>query len=250
VIGHRGAPRRAPENTIAAFREAVALGVDLVEFDVVVMGRGPVIVAHSDHLEEITHGRATGRIGERSLAELRSLAPDLPTLDEVLAWFAAEGRSVGLHIDLKLRSRLDEVATAVERHGLTDRVVVSAFHSAILRQVADASAGIRLGFTYPDDRLGVSRRRTLWPLVRAGLSTMRATVPLRLERLLRNAGATAVMLNHTLVTPQTVGRAHELGVPVLTWTVDDPAVVTRVVAAGVDGVISNDPEMVMATLGL
>jgi len=47
------------------------------------------------------------------------------------------------------------------------------------------------------------------------------------------------MLNHTLVTPRTVARAHAIGVPVLTWTVDDPAVVLRVVEAGVDAVISN-----------
>lgn len=249
MIGHRGAPRRAPENTIAAFRAAVALRVDIVEFDVVAMPRGPLVVAHSDRLEEITHGMAVGRIGDRSLAELRDLAPDLPTLDETLAWFVDEGRAVGLHLDLKLRSRLDEVALAVERHGLADRVVVSAFHSAVLRDVAAASAGIRVGFTYPEDRLGISRRRALWPLVRLGLSTMRATVPVRLERLLRNAGATVVMLNQTLVTSRAVSRAHEIGVPVLTWTVDDPATVVRVVEAGVDGVISNEPEMVMATLG-
>ena len=250
MIAHRGAPRRAPENTIAAFRAAAALGVDVVEFDVVAMARGPLIVAHSDHLEEITHGRAAGRIGDRSLDELRAIAPDLSTLDETLAWFADEGRAVGLHIDLKLRSRLDEVAGAVELHGLANRAVVSAFHSAILRQVAEASSEIRLGFTYPEDRLGISRRRALWPLVRLGLSAMRASVPTRLERLLGNAAATVVMLNHTLVTPRVVNRAHAIGVPVLTWTVDEPAVVVRVVEAGVDGVISNDPEMVMATLGL
>ena len=248
MIAHRGAPRLAHENTIAAFRAAVALGVDAVEFDVVAMALGPLIVAHSDHLEEITHGGAEGRIGDLSLAELLSLAPGVPTLDETLAWFAKEGRNVVLHIDLKLRSRLDEVAAAVERHGLAERVVVSAFHSAVLRQVAELSPGIRLGFTYPEDRLGVSRRPVLWPLVRIGLTAMRASVPARLERLLANADATVVMLNHSLVTPRAVAKAHALGVPVLTWTVDDRATVVRVVATGVDGVISNDPEMVMATL--
>lgn len=222
--------------------------MDAVEFDVLAVERGPLVVAHSDHLEEISHGAAVGRIGARSLAELRTLAPDLPTFDETLAWFAAEGRGVLLHVDLKLRSRVDEFAEAVERHGLADRVVVSAFHSAVLRQVAAAVPGIRIGFTYPEDRLGVSRRRPLWPLVRLGLSAMRATIPSRLERLLSRAGATVVMLNHTLVTRAVVSRAHALGVPMLAWTVDDPATVARVVEAGVDGVISNDPEMVMATL--
>ena len=56
------------------------------------------------------------------------------------------------------------------------------------------------------------------------------------------------MLNHTLVTRAAVRRAGQLGVPVLAWTVDDPAEVGRLVALGVDGVITNDPGMVVATL--
>ena len=56
------------------------------------------------------------------------------------------------------------------------------------------------------------------------------------------------MLQHRLVTAAAVARAHELGVPVLAWTVDDPRDLERVVAAGVDGVITNDPRIFLATL--
>jgi glycerophosphoryl diester phosphodiesterase len=61
--------------------------------------------------------------------------------------------------------------------------------------------------------------------------------------MLRRAGATALMLQHALVTPAAVARAHALGAPVLAWTVDEQADLDRVVAAGVDGVISNDPRI-------
>jgi glycerophosphoryl diester phosphodiesterase len=248
VIGHRGAPAVAPENTISSFRAAVELGVDLVELDVLALERGPLVVAHSDRLEEITHGVASGRVGGRTLAELQELAPELPTLDDVLGWLAGEGEGVGALVDLKLRSRADEVALAFERHGLGERAVVSTFHADVLRDVSRASARIRLGFTYPEDRLGVARHPALGPAIRASLAALRATLPARLPRLLARSGASALMLNSALVTEAVLARARELGTPVLAWTVDDATEARRLVAAGVDGVITNDPGMLVATL--
>ena len=77
---------------------------------------------------------------------------------------------------------------------------------------------------------------------------MRASVGLRLPRLTRRVGATAVMLEHRLVTESSVAKCHAAGLPVLTWTVDEPEDLTRVVTAGVDGVITNDPRIFLATL--
>ena len=77
---------------------------------------------------------------------------------------------------------------------------------------------------------------------------MRASVPLRLPRLARRVGAGAVMLQHRLVTEASVRRAHAQGLPVLAWTVDEPSDLERVVDAGVDGVITNDPRIFVATL--
>ncbi len=247
-IGHRGAATLAPENTLEAFRAAVDVGVDLIEFDVLDLREGPLIIAHSDHLDEVSHGAATGRVRGLSLAALRDVAPDVPTLDEALAFFVDEARDVGLHVDLKLTSRLDELAAAIERHGLEDRTVVSGHHIPSLHAVARASSKIRIGLTYPEDKLSISRKPYLWPIVSLGLASMRASVPLRLPRLARRAGATAVMLERRLVTDASVATAHANGLPVLAWTVDDPADLERVVAAGVDGVISNDPRLFMATL--
>lgn len=248
VVAHRGGAATAPENTLAAFREATALGVDAIEFDVVSLERGPLLVAHSDDLAEITHGAEQGLFGQRTLEELRHLVPDVPTLDEVLAWFAAEAPAVGIHVDLKLRVRLDEVAASLESHGVAGRAVVSSVHPDVLHAVARASSHVRIGLTYPEDRLGVSRRRYMWPLVRAGLTALRASVPPRLPGMLERAGAGALMLQHSLVSSSAVARAHAAGIPVLAWTVDDPTDVERVTAAGVDGVITNDPRKLMATL--
>jgi glycerophosphoryl diester phosphodiesterase len=247
-IGHRGAATLAPENTLGSFRAAVEVGVDLIEFDVLDLQRGPLVLAHSDHLEEVSHGAARGRVRSQTLEKLREVAPDLPTLDEALAFFVDEAPGTGLHVDLKLRVRLDELAAAIVRHGLEDRTVVSGVHIADLLAVGRAAPKVRLGITYPEDKLSISRKPYLWPIVSLGLTSMRASVPMRVPRLARLAGASAVMLQYRLVTAPAVERAHVAGLPVWAWTVDDRAELDRVVAAGVDGVITNDPTIFVGTL--
>jgi glycerophosphoryl diester phosphodiesterase len=246
VVGHRGAPLRAPENTLRGFREAVTQGVDLVEFDVTFLRHGPLVAAHSHRIEEIGGPGATGSLRNVTFEEARAVLPELPTLDEALAFFRDEACDVGVHLDLKLAHRLDEVTTAIERFGLAERTVVTSCDVESLRIVASHLPTVRTGITYPRDRLELSRHRAFAPVVTAGLHALRATAPRRLVGLATRAGASAVMLQHTLVTPVAVARAHGLGLPVFAWTVDDPADVRRVVGAGVDGVITNDPSSVSA----
>jgi glycerophosphoryl diester phosphodiesterase len=242
-IGHRGAAHLAPENTLRSLRAAVAHGVDLVEFDVLDLVRGPLVLAHSDRLEEVSHGAARGSVRSLGLAGLREVAPELPTLDEALAFFVDEAPHVGLHVDLKLTSRLDELGDALRRFGVDDRTVLSSAHAPSLVALARHVPAARIGLTYPDDRLGAARRRALRPAVRVGLSSLRAVVPAMVPRLLRRSGAAALMLQHALVTRRAVAAAHALDVPVLAWTVDEPGDLERVLAAEVDGVITNDPRI-------
>ena len=148
-IGHRGAATLAPENTLDSFRAAIDVGVDLIEFDVLDLKGGPLVLAHSDHLDEVSHGAASGRVRSQSLEELREVAPNLPTFDEALAFFVDEAPEIGLHVDLKLKTRLDELAAALRRHGLEERTVISGFHVPSLRAVARAAPRVRVGITYP-----------------------------------------------------------------------------------------------------
>ena len=243
-IGHRGAATLAPENTLRSFRAAVEVGVDLIEFDVLDLQRGPLVLAHSDHLEEVSHGAARGRVRSLTLEQLREVAPELPTLDEALAFFVDEAPDVGLHVDLKLRMRLDELAAAIVRHGLEARTVVSGVHIADLLAVGRAAPKVRIGITYPEDKLSISRKPYLWPIVSLGLTSMRASVPMRVPRLARLArsergDAPAPARD----APRRSSASHAAGLPVWAWTVDEPADLDRVVAAGVDGVITNDPRI-------
>ena len=134
-IGHRGAAALAPENTLRGFERAVHEGVDILEFDVLRLADGTLVLAHSDDLRELTHGAARGRAGARSLAELRRVAPELPTLDEALAFLSERAPGVGLHVDLKAVGYEAAVIAALRRSGSVERTLVSSFFTRSLRAV-------------------------------------------------------------------------------------------------------------------
>jgi glycerophosphoryl diester phosphodiesterase len=218
-VGHRGAGALAEQNTLRSFEVALAHGVDAIEFDVVDAGSGPLMVAHS-----------TAELGAEH-----------PTLDEAVAFLAA--REVSLHVDLKLAVRLDEVAATLDAHGVAPRAIVSSFHLPSLRELAARAPHVQLGFTYPEDRYGVAKRRALQPAIRVGTLALRRAIVRRVPAMVERAGAKALMLHHAVVSPAAVERAHRAGAAVWAWTVDDPAELARVEAAGVDAVITNDPSL-------
>lgn len=239
-IGHRGAAALAPENTLRSLELAIELGVDLVEFDVIDV-RGTLVLAHSTRLAEITHGSASGRVRRRTLAELRELAPDLPTLDDALSFLGE--RDVGLHLDFKCRGRESDVVEALRRHGLVERTVVSSFSAGVLRALRSLEPGLQLGLTYPRDRSGLGRRPGLAPVTAGVATALRRALPRRIVHLLGRAGASAAMLHYAVVSRAAVERCHDGGAAVFAWTVDEPALAERLDQLGIDGVITNDPRI-------
>ena len=155
-VGHRGAAALAPENTLESFRAAAAAGVDLIEFDVLELESGELVVAHSNDLGEVSHGRAHGRVRDKSLATLRNAAPDLPTLDDALEFFRVEAPEIGVHVDLKTAKSAEKVLSALRRYALVDRTLVSSFHLRALRRLGALEPGLRTGASFPRDRLHVS----------------------------------------------------------------------------------------------
>jgi glycerophosphoryl diester phosphodiesterase len=240
-IGHKGAAALEPENTVQSLQRAVELGCDLVEFDVLDLHDGTLVLAHSDDLLEVSHGAAAGQVRARSLAALREVAPDLPTFDEALEVLAPAG--IGLHVDLKWHGYEDAAAEAIRRHGLVERTVVSTFHAHSLRRLAEVEPGIGRGYTYPFDRRGIAQRRALAPVAATTLVAMRRALPRRIDRMLERARASAAMLHHRVVSPAAVARAHARGAAVVVWTVNDEQALARMVAAGVDGIVSDDPRI-------
>lgn len=241
-IGHRGAAALAPENTLASFERALEEGVDWIEFDVLDLDDGTLVLAHSGDLFEVSHGSAQGAVRTLSLDELRVHAPALPTLEEALAFFAARPE-VGLHLDLKTYAHSAEIAAALRHHGVEERTFVSSHRPGSLRDLAAHAPGLTLGLTYPEDRRGFAKRRGSAPVIAAAAVAMRAALPLRIGRWLEQAGASVAVLHQALVTRGVVQRCHALGAPVIAWTVDDAARLRHLRDLGVDGVVSNDPRI-------
>ena len=247
-IGHRGAAALAPENTLQSFRAALAAGVDLIEFDLLQLRDGNVVVAHSNDLHEVSHGVASGTVRNWTLEKLREVCPELPTLDEALAFFADEARDVGVHVDLKSASAVAELAVALRRFGLVERSFVSSFHVGALRRLVITEPRVRVGASFPRDVLGAHGRTGLSPVVHLSLWALRMVTPLLAPILIGRARGSALVLHHSLVSPATVRRAHSRGAAVVAWTVDDPQDLARVDDAGVDAVVSNDPRIFASTL--
>jgi glycerophosphoryl diester phosphodiesterase len=247
-IGHRGAAALAPENTLASFRAALEAGVDLIEFDVLRLSGGELVVAHSYDLYEVSHGVRRGTIRNMSVADLRAVCPALPTLDDALRFFSEEAPGTGVHVDLKSPYAAADVAAALGRHGLAERSLVSSFHLSALRRLARLDGRIRAGVSFPRDRLGFHRRRAGGPVVGVGLRGLRIATPRLVDGLLSRSRATVLVLHHALVSTAAVDRAHRRGAPVVAWTVDDPVDLARVEEAGVDAVVTNDPSIFVSTL--
>jgi glycerophosphoryl diester phosphodiesterase len=222
-VGHKGAAALAPENTLASLEAALAHGVDLVEFDVA-PGPGGLVLAHSEDeipARPVTLGGALGFLAER-----------LPA-------------GTGIDVDLKGVGYEPAVVNALRAHGLVDRAVVCSVFPTSLRRVKALEPGLATGVSYPHDRHGLSGRPWLAPVVRGGIAALRAALPYRIGGMLARSRADAAMLEQRLVSRAVVERCHAGGAGVFAWTVDDAFSLARVVAAGVDGVISNDPRMLV-----
>jgi glycerophosphoryl diester phosphodiesterase len=217
VTGHRGAAAVAPENSAEAFAAAVAAGVDLVELDV-----APGLV--------VAHDRD---------------APGM-SLREALDLLAASG--VGVHVDVKEAGYEREVVEVVNACGLEERVLFSTAHASVARRLRVLAPSIPVAIGYPQDRYGISRFR--WPraVTGPGRAALRSAMPLRIPLLLRAANANVLALHHTLCSRAAVAAAHRAGAPVLAWTVDEPERMRALVRAGVDGIVSDDPAVAVATL--
>jgi glycerophosphoryl diester phosphodiesterase len=219
-VGHRGAAALAPENSLAAIEAAAAHGVDAVELDVLPRPDGTLVLAHGP-----------------------KLPPDSATLDDGLALAARLGLAVQL--DVKLPGLETGIVEALARHDLLARGFVSSVSQRTLAAFAAHAPELPRSYTYPDDRHGISSRVLFRPALRPGLAVLRALLPRRLPDWLGSVGASAATLNWAVVTPAAVAACHGVGAAVYVWTVNEPARVRALIASGIDGIISDDPRILL-----
>ncbi len=233
VHGHRGARARRPENTLAAFRYAIDLGVDAVELDVLVTRDDVPVVVHDPYIgPEDAHAIRSLTLVELGEYDCGAMPRErVPTLDQVFAlgrgnhvWFNVEAKSFPDHPELAPvpDSCAAMILARVRKHGLSRRVILQSFDPRVLTAAAKQEPGIP--------------RSALWEsdLDWAGIA--------------KEFSATMLSPLHALVSPERVAWAHAAGLPVLAWTVNEPEQWAPLAEAGIDGMITDDPAALIAWL--
>lgn len=234
LVGHRGANGYAPENTIASFEKAAALGVHAFECDVRLTRDGEVVVVHDAVVDRVSSG--SGAVADMTLEELKALdfgvrfpeygVQRIPTLREALD--AAERLRTEIVVEIKgdpaaPRSLVKQTVSQVLEAGMAERCCfISFFHPSLLwvREECDSlTTGLLVGADTDD-------------AVAAALAY----------------GASSVRPHHSQVTPGLVAAAHEAGLCVHTWNSNDADLTRRLVQMGVDSLGSDKPDIVRRTL--
>ncbi len=257
---HRGGSRVWAENSLTAFRNALALGAPLLELDVHLTRDGRLAVIHDAAVTRTTDG--TGPVSDLTMTELSALhlkGPDgrltddvVAELDDVLALVAptragllveVKGPAVAVHYE-----RRGDTVRAIEgpryegleegllgtlhRRGMSERAAIIAFNPGVLRRVHE---------------LAPPQRTTL--LVAQGHVAMAGAAPADVVGWAVAAGAVDVGLQHTLADEDVVRRAHGAGLSIGVWVVDDEAGMRRFAALGVDAITTDRPDVARRVLG-
>jgi glycerophosphoryl diester phosphodiesterase len=221
IIGHRGASGHAPENTLAAFRKAVALGATFIETDLQLSRDARFVAIHDDTLERTTNGQ--GRVHDQTLTSLRRLdagswfgseytGERIPTLEEILEF--SKKNDVVFYLELKPSGSWGgehALIGALRESGEVARVVVISFDHGIL----------------------------------AGLRKIEPTLILKSAL---DVGARQLVVRGDLVTPAMIEQARKSDLQVVCWTINHPAHIRLLMAAGVDGIMSDYPDRLIAAL--
>lgn len=232
IIGHRGASAVAPENTMAAFREAIAAGADGIEFDVRLTKDGVPVVIHDSSLRRT--GGVNQRVADLSLEELSKVdvgswfksgsfaGETVPSLAELFELFQTNDRSLYLEMKcdspVEYRPLAEACCRMIDKYSFKERVVVECFQLPALEVLKEIDPEIKTAALF--DRVFMDQ----------------SIVTRAIE-----IGAMAVALHHRLGRKGLVEKSKQAGLHVAVWTVDDPIWIDRARAIGIDALITNNP---------
>jgi glycerophosphoryl diester phosphodiesterase len=242
LAAHRGGSLLWPENSLLAFRNALALGADFIEFDVHLSRDGEVMVIHDATLYRTTTG--AGLVRDNSVAELKAFrlkdrsgtvtTETVPTLDEVVEVAARAKRRMLLEIKVDAgKARYpgieEKVLAILDRHAMTASTVVMSFEAPTWRRVRELRPEVATCALY-------SARTLARTSLSAELDTLRA------------AGVRFIGVEHTVVDAAAVKQAQEAGIGLGAWTVNSPADMQQMIGAGVTILITDQPDVAKTLL--
>ena len=235
VISHRGANLVAPQNTIEAFKKSIEIGCTGFETDIHLTKDGVPVICHNFTIDETSTGK--GAIKDMTLEELRAFdfgkykgaefeGVKIPTVDEFLELSKAMGDDMKvLNIEIK-SEKFGEAIEIVKKHGMFDKLLVSSFDPAILVVCKKIDKNCKTALLYcPDKLIGVK-------------------IAMNPIKFALSIGVDALHPIYIGVNKRYVEKAHKAGLMVNPWTVNSPKIAQKLIDAGVDGIITDNPGMV------
>ena len=226
ITAHRGASREAPENTLEAFEAALDSGADYIELDVQLTKDGQLVVFHDETIDRTTNGK--GKLSDITYAQLQNYSAGswfgttdefadvkVPLLSEVLDLV---GDQIMLNIEIKAHGNItgtvEQTVELIHEYGITDSCYVSSFSYKALKVVKKLDPNIKTGLI-------------------ANVAAASGYSRLKYVDVLS--------LNHIFVNATVVSAAHQNGKRVFVWTVDKSDDMKKMIALGVDNIITNRP---------
>ena len=250
VMAHQGGKGLRPDNTLGAFENAVAMGVDVLEMDIHTTADGVLVVMHDDTVDGTTDG--SGPIQDFTLAELKELdagyhwTPDdgqtfpyrgqgitVPTVAEVFAAFP----EMPMNIEIKQAepSMVAPFCELIRDYNMVDRVLVASFDDETIAEFREECPEVATS-TATDETVIIFALSRLFLEAAYGVPAEAAQVPEYRSGL-------------HVIAPRFIDAAHTRNLEVHAWTINDEADMERMIALGVDGIITDYPDRLLALLG-
>jgi glycerophosphoryl diester phosphodiesterase len=231
LVGHKGADLIAPGNTVESFHAAAEVGVDTIEMDVLWLPdahlpleqRAPLVIAHD--------------------WEDAARRTPLQLTEALDAFLEPPLQGIEIDLDIKLPGREEEIVEALRERDLVGRAMISTMEMHTLRRILELEPALRRGWTYPKvTKDWASKRWAKGPML-AAMVAMRHRLPGLAAQKLPQFNVEAMWVYHPLVTARLARICDLAEVELIAWTVDDAARLEKLAAAGVHGLVSNDPRL-------
>lgn len=215
-IAHRGARAYEPENTLRSFNKAIEFGVDAIELDVRKTKDNELVVIHSDDVNKTTNGN--GKVNELTLEQIKKLVIEkdeqVPTLEEVLD---SVGKKVKILIEIKENGIEEKTISLIQKKKLMDNVVIISFHEEILKKVRKINDQVEIGLVY-----------------------VRHKNPIKTAL---NIKAQYLLSLYRFTHSTNINKAHENGLKIIVWTINNKEEVEEFKNKGVDGIAVDRPDI-------
>ena len=233
IFAHRGASGLLPENTMAAFKKAVDMGADGIELDIHKTKDGQLVVIHDEKIDRTSNGK--GYVRDYTLEELRKYnfnathpircrKADIPTMREVFELI----KPTNLIINIEIKNGVffypeieEDILAMTKEFGMEDRVIYSSFNHSTIMKIKELAPEAHIGFLYADGTLDMPEYG-------------------------RDHGVEALHpALYNIQYPDYIEKCHEYGLKINTWTVNSKQYLNMCCQMGVDGIITNYPDIAL-----